>query len=76
MRASTTPFKWQYHSPEEEIAYGPAGWLWDYLRFAMDFKKRDEIFSLPKIILFKDDPVKVDFSCLSVEALIQVPLLF
>nr|CAH0100316.1 unnamed protein product [Daphnia galeata] len=32
MRASTTPFKWQYHSPEEEIAYGPAGWLWDYLR--------------------------------------------
>lgn len=21
-----------YHSPEEEIAYGPACWLWDYLR--------------------------------------------
>ena len=25
---------WQiyYHSPEEEIAYGPGCWLWDYLR--------------------------------------------
>lgn len=22
----------QYHSPQEEIAYGPAAWLWDYLR--------------------------------------------
>ncbi|PID85334.1 MAG: NAD(+) synthase [Chloroflexi bacterium] len=22
----------QYHTPEEEIAYGPAAWLWDYLR--------------------------------------------
>ena len=21
-----------YHTPEEEIAYGPACWLWDYLR--------------------------------------------
>ena len=21
-----------YYSPEEEIAYGPAAWLWDYLR--------------------------------------------
>lgn len=21
-----------YHSPEEEIAFGPAAWLWDYLR--------------------------------------------
>jgi NAD+ synthase (glutamine-hydrolysing) len=20
------------HAPEEEIAYGPAAWLWDYLR--------------------------------------------
>lgn len=22
----------QYHAPEEEIALGPAAWLWDYLR--------------------------------------------
>lgn len=22
----------RYHSPEEEIAFGPACWLWDYLR--------------------------------------------
>jgi NAD+ synthase (glutamine-hydrolysing) len=22
----------QYHLPEEEIALGPAAWLWDYLR--------------------------------------------
>ena len=21
-----------YHTPEEEIAFGPACWLWDYLR--------------------------------------------
>lgn len=21
-----------YHSPEEEIAFGPGCWLWDYLR--------------------------------------------
>lgn len=34
MRASSVAFKWKYHNPEEEIAYGPAGWLWDYLRFA------------------------------------------
>lgn len=33
MRASSIPFAWKYHSPEEEIALGPAGWLWDYLRF-------------------------------------------
>lgn len=26
------PFAWQYHSAEEEIALGPACWLWDYLR--------------------------------------------
>ncbi|GBN76726.1 putative glutamine-dependent NAD(+) synthetase [Araneus ventricosus] len=26
------PKEWQYHSPEEEIALGPACWLWDYLR--------------------------------------------
>ena len=25
-------FTWKYHSPEEEIALGPACWLWDYLR--------------------------------------------
>ena len=24
--------QWVYHSPEEEIALGPACWLWDYLR--------------------------------------------
>ncbi|CAD1809308.1 Glutamine-dependent NAD(+) synthetase [Candida parapsilosis] len=28
----TRPQKIKYHSPEEEIAYGPACWLWDYLR--------------------------------------------
>jgi len=32
MRATTLPIKVQYHKPEEEIAYGPAAWLWDYLR--------------------------------------------
>lgn len=26
------PIQIQYHTPEEEIAYGPACWLWDYLR--------------------------------------------
>lgn len=26
------PIQWKYHSPEEEIAFGPACWLWDYLR--------------------------------------------
>ncbi|RDW87313.1 glutamine-dependent NAD(+) synthetase-like protein [Coleophoma crateriformis] len=26
------PLEFKYHSPEEEIAYGPACWLWDYLR--------------------------------------------
>ncbi|KAH9305697.1 hypothetical protein KI387_010101, partial [Taxus chinensis] len=26
------PIKVRYHSPEEEIALGPACWLWDYLR--------------------------------------------
>ncbi|KAJ6638435.1 Glutamine-dependent NAD(+) synthetase [Pseudolycoriella hygida] len=26
------PFEFTYHSPEEEIALGPACWLWDYLR--------------------------------------------
>ncbi|XP_057419255.1 glutamine-dependent NAD(+) synthetase-like [Lotus japonicus] len=28
----SAPLKIKYHSPEEEIAYGPACWLWDYLR--------------------------------------------
>ena len=34
-RRDVSPAKPQavrYHSPEEEIAYGPACWLWDYLR--------------------------------------------
>ena len=26
------PIEPRYHQPEEEIAYGPACWLWDYLR--------------------------------------------
>uniref|UniRef100_A0A0A9Z4W3 Glutamine-dependent NAD(+) synthetase n=1 Tax=Lygus hesperus TaxID=30085 RepID=A0A0A9Z4W3_LYGHE len=26
------PIVWEYHQPEEEIAFGPACWLWDYLR--------------------------------------------
>ncbi len=26
------PFPIKYHRPEEEIAYGPACWLWDYVR--------------------------------------------
>lgn len=31
--ASVSPsMEWFTHSPEEEIAYGPASWLWDYLR--------------------------------------------
>ncbi|KAK9815368.1 hypothetical protein WJX72_002356 [[Myrmecia] bisecta] len=28
----STPIELVYHSPEQEIAYGPACWLWDYLR--------------------------------------------
>ena len=28
----TPPCPTKIHSPEEEIAYGPALWLWDYLR--------------------------------------------
>lgn len=28
----STPIKFHYHSPEEEISLGPACWLWDYLR--------------------------------------------
>ena len=30
--APTQPITVFYHQPEEEIAYGPACWLWDYLR--------------------------------------------
>ncbi|XP_077968595.1 glutamine-dependent NAD(+) synthetase-like [Styela clava] len=29
---SVAPIRVRYHSPEEEIALGPACWLWDYLR--------------------------------------------
>ena len=28
----SAPFKPRFHEPEEEIALGPACWLWDYLR--------------------------------------------
>jgi NAD+ synthase (glutamine-hydrolysing) len=28
----SSPIKIRYHCPEEEIAFGPACWLWDYLR--------------------------------------------
>lgn len=28
----SVPIQWLYHTPEEEIALGPACWLWDYLR--------------------------------------------
>ena len=28
----SSPIDVTYHTPEEEIAYGPACWLWDYLR--------------------------------------------
>lgn len=28
----TKPFAIKYHTPEEEIALGPACWLWDYVR--------------------------------------------
>lgn len=31
-RAPARPIELRYHTPEEEIAYGPACWLWDYLR--------------------------------------------
>jgi NAD+ synthase (glutamine-hydrolysing) len=30
--APSRPLEVHYHTPEEEIAYGPACWLWDYLR--------------------------------------------
>lgn len=32
MAATNSPMEWFNHTPEEEIAYGPAVWLWDYLR--------------------------------------------
>uniref|UniRef100_A0A2P2JMK4 Glutamine-dependent NAD(+) synthetase n=1 Tax=Rhizophora mucronata TaxID=61149 RepID=A0A2P2JMK4_RHIMU len=28
----SSPVKINYHSPQEEIAFGPSCWLWDYLR--------------------------------------------
>jgi NAD+ synthase (glutamine-hydrolysing) len=28
----TDPIEPRYHTPQEEIAFGPACWLWDYLR--------------------------------------------
>jgi hypothetical protein len=28
------PIQPRIHQPEEEIAFGPACWLWDYLRYA------------------------------------------
>ncbi|KAG2011719.1 NAD+ synthase, variant 2 [Coprinopsis cinerea AmutBmut pab1-1] len=31
-KAATKPITVRYHTPEEEIALGPACWLWDYLR--------------------------------------------
>ncbi len=31
-RTPTRPIEVTYHRPEEEIAYGPAAWMWDYLR--------------------------------------------
>lgn len=30
--AASLPIEVRYHKPEEEIALGPAAWLWDYLR--------------------------------------------
>ncbi|KAJ6621395.1 hypothetical protein B0H10DRAFT_2018358 [Mycena sp. CBHHK59/15] len=30
--SGSRPFEVKYHEPEEEIALGPACWLWDYLR--------------------------------------------
>jgi NAD+ synthase (glutamine-hydrolysing) len=30
--APAQPIEVCYHTPEEEVAYGPACWLWDYLR--------------------------------------------
>ena len=33
---TSLPITWQYHTPEEEIALGPACWLWDYLRCSID----------------------------------------
>jgi len=41
-RPSTKPIETRYHSPEEEIALGPACWLWDYLR-----RSRTQGFFIP-----------------------------
>ena len=27
-----SPIEWKFLTPEEEILFGPACWLWDYLR--------------------------------------------
>lgn len=34
LKAPSRPIAPKYHTPEEEIALGPACWLWDYLRRA------------------------------------------
>ncbi|KIL69432.1 hypothetical protein M378DRAFT_157693 [Amanita muscaria Koide BX008] len=39
---ATKPVEVRYHKPEEEIALGPACWLWDYLR-----RSRTQGFFLP-----------------------------
>lgn len=31
-RVPSPALEWRYHTPEQEIACGPAAWLWDYLR--------------------------------------------
>lgn len=41
-RPSTKPIETKYHLPEEEIALGPACWLWDYLR-----RSRTQGFFIP-----------------------------
>ncbi|EPQ29776.1 uncharacterized protein PFL1_02449 [Pseudozyma flocculosa PF-1] len=32
LKATSKPIEVRYHTPEEEIALGPACWLWDYVR--------------------------------------------
>lgn len=39
---ASSPIEPRYHAPEEEIALGPACWLWDYLR-----RSRSAGFFLP-----------------------------
>lgn len=41
-RPSSRPIETRYHTPEEEIALGPACWLWDYLR-----RSRTQGFFIP-----------------------------